>query len=54
MRVWSGVGTVSTAAIGVWYFKEPATATKMVFIGLIIVGVMGLHAVGVEESDLRP
>ena len=42
--VWSGVGTVLTAAIGVWYFKEPATATKMVFIGLIIVGVMGLHA----------
>jgi small multidrug resistance pump len=42
--VWSGVGTVATAAIGIWYFKEPATALKMVSIGLIIVGVFGLHA----------
>jgi small multidrug resistance pump len=42
--VWSGVGTVLTALIGVWYFKEPATAMKMSCIGLIIIGVMGLHA----------
>lgn len=42
--VWSGVGTVLTAIIGIWYFKEPATAVKMVSIGLIIVGVMGLHS----------
>ncbi len=41
--VWSGVGTVLTAAIGVWYFKEPATAVKLVFIGLIVIGVIGLH-----------
>lgn len=42
--VWSGVGTVLTAMIGFWYFKEPATALKMASIGLIIAGVMGLHA----------
>jgi small multidrug resistance pump len=42
--VWSGVGTVATAAIGIWVFKEPATALKMVSIGLIVVGVFGLHA----------
>jgi small multidrug resistance pump len=42
--VWSGVGTVLTAAIGVWYFKEPATAMKLVCIGLIVIGVMGLHS----------
>jgi small multidrug resistance pump len=43
--VWSGVGTVLTAAIGVWYFKEPATAAKLACIGLIVIGVIGLHAV---------
>jgi small multidrug resistance pump len=43
--VWSGVGTVLTAAIGVWYFKEPATAAKLCCIGLIVIGVIGLHAV---------
>lgn len=42
--VWSGVGTVLTALIGVYYFKEPATAVKMVSIGLIVIGVMGLHS----------
>lgn len=42
--VWSGVGTLLTAMIGVCYFKEPATAIKMVSIGLIIIGVMGLHS----------
>jgi len=42
--VWSGVGTVITAAIGVWYFKEPATALKLASIGLVVIGVMGIHA----------
>ena len=42
--VWSGVGTVLTAIIGIWYFKETATAMKMVSIGLIVIGVMGLHS----------
>ncbi len=42
--VWSGVGTVLTAMIGFLYFKEPATTLKMVSIGLIVIGVFGLHA----------
>ena len=42
--VWSGVGTVLTALIGICYFKEPATAVKLVSIGLIVIGVMGLHS----------
>jgi small multidrug resistance pump len=42
--VWSGVGTALTAAIGIYYFKEPATAVKMVSLGLIVIGVIGLHS----------
>lgn len=41
--VWSGVGTVLTGLIGIYYFKEPATAIKLVSIGLIVIGVIGLH-----------
>ncbi|MEN9538163.1 MAG: hypothetical protein RLZZ126_398 [Pseudomonadota bacterium] len=41
--VWSGVGTVATAFIGMWWFKEPATALKLVCISLIVMGVLGLH-----------
>ena len=42
--VWSGVGTVATAIIGFWLFRESATALKLVCIGLIVIGVIGLHA----------
>jgi small multidrug resistance pump len=42
--VWSGVGTVATAAIGILYFKEPGTALKLASISLIVIGVMGVHA----------
>ena len=42
--VWSGVGTVITAAIGIWYFEEPTTALKLASIGLVVIGVMGIHA----------
>lgn len=42
--VWSGVGTVLTAMIGFWWFREPATAVKLASIGLIVIGVIGLHA----------
>lgn len=42
--VWSGVGTLLTALIGAFYFKEPMTALKMASAGLIVIGVFGLHA----------
>ena len=48
--VWSGVGTVLTALIGFMYFKEPATALKLVSIGLIVIGVMGLHGASQQAA----
>ena len=47
--IWSGVGTALTGAIGILYFKEPATAIKMVSLTLIIVGVMGLQSASVAK-----
>lgn len=40
--IWTGIGTVGTAALGILLFKEPATMLRMSFIGLIIVGIIGL------------
>ena len=40
--IWAGLGLALIAAIGILYFKEPVTAVKMVSIGLIVVGVVGL------------
>jgi len=44
--VWSGVGTALIATIGVIWFREPVTAIKLVSLGLIIVGVVGLNLAG--------
>jgi small multidrug resistance pump len=44
--VWSGVGTALIAAIGVFWFKEPVTALKLISLGLIILGVIGLNLSG--------
>lgn len=41
--VWSGVGTVLIATVGVVYFKEVMSLRKFVFLSLIIVGVIGIH-----------
>lgn len=42
MIKWAGVGLALITAIGILYFKEPATIQKMVFIVLVLVGVIGL------------
>jgi small multidrug resistance pump len=44
--IWSGVGTALIATIGVLWFKEPATALKLISLGLIIIGVVGLNLSG--------
>lgn len=47
--IWSGVGTALTAAIGIFYFKEPATAIKLASLGLIVIGVIGLHSASLAK-----
>jgi quaternary ammonium compound-resistance protein SugE len=40
--VWTGIGTVGTALLGIWLFREPPTVMRLVCIGLIITGIVGL------------
>lgn len=44
--VWSGLGTTLIALIGIFYFREPSTTIKILSIGLIIIGVIGLNLSG--------
>ena len=48
--IWSGVGTALIALIGIWYFKESVSVVKIASIGLIIIGVVGLHLSGEYSS----
>jgi quaternary ammonium compound-resistance protein SugE len=43
--VWTGIGTIGTAVLGMILFHEPATAIRLVCIGLIITGIIGLKLV---------
>lgn len=40
--VWTGIGTVGTAILGIVLFREPATAMRLVCIALIVTGIVGL------------
>ena len=40
--VWTGIGASGTALLGIWLFREPASAIRLICIGLIIIGVLGL------------
>lgn len=41
--VWSGVGTILVAAVGIVYFHESVSAKKIFFLLLIVIGVIGIH-----------
>ncbi|ODS99911.1 MAG: molecular chaperone [Gemmatimonadetes bacterium SCN 70-22] len=40
--VWVGVGAVGTAALGIVLFGEPANVMRVVSLGLIVAGIIGL------------
>src|SRR3954467_4472538 len=43
--VWTGIGAVGTATLGIYLFGEPATAFRLASIGLIVAGIVGLKLV---------
>jgi len=44
--VWTGIGAIGVALIGIFYFNESRHFWRLFFIGLIVVGVMGLRLSG--------
>ncbi|MFZ5732404.1 MAG: quaternary ammonium compound efflux SMR transporter SugE [Pseudomonadota bacterium] len=43
--VWTGIGSVGTAILGIYLFGDPATAMRLACIGLIVAGIIGLKVV---------
>lgn len=48
--VWTGIGAVGAALLGVILFNEPATAARIVCIVLIIAGIAGLKILGADAN----
>lgn len=40
--VWTGIGAVGAAILGMLFFKEPATVARIACIAAIVVGILGL------------
>ena len=40
--VWTGIGAVGTAALGIFLFGESASPARLACIGLIVAGLVGL------------
>jgi quaternary ammonium compound-resistance protein SugE len=43
--VWTGIGAVGTAVLGIYLFGEPAGAARLASIGMIVAGIVGLKLV---------
>ncbi|PYF01147.1 quaternary ammonium compound-resistance protein SugE [Rhodopseudomonas faecalis] len=43
--VWAGIGAAGTAVLGIMLFGDPATALRLMCIGLIVAGIVGLKLV---------
>ena len=41
--VWTGIGVVGTFVLGMVLLKEPVVVARFVFVGLIILGMVGLR-----------
>ncbi|WPH15779.1 quaternary ammonium compound efflux SMR transporter SugE [Variovorax paradoxus] len=40
--VWTGIGAVGTVILGIVLFHEPANAARLICVGLIVAGILGL------------
>jgi quaternary ammonium compound-resistance protein SugE len=43
--VWTGIGTVGTAVLGIALFGESTDPLRLLCIGLIVIGIAGLKVV---------
>ena len=43
--VWTGIGALGTAILGMWLFGESVAPARLVCLGLIVAGIVGLKIV---------
>jgi quaternary ammonium compound-resistance protein SugE len=48
--IWTGIGAVGTALIGIFVFGEPRTAARLVCIVLIVAGIVGLKLASSSQA----
>jgi len=46
--VWTGIGAVGAVILGIVLFHEPASAPRLLCVGLILAGIIGLKLVSAD------
>lgn len=46
--VWTGIGTIGAAILGMILFDEPRTIGRLLCIGMIVVGILGLKMIALK------
>ncbi|MGD9790790.1 MAG: multidrug efflux SMR transporter [Phycisphaerales bacterium] len=46
--VWVGIGALGTSIVGIVHFKEGVTPARLVFLGLLVVAIVGLKLASKE------
>ena len=49
--VWTGIGAIGAAVLGIAIFKEPVTAPRLFCLALIVAGIVGLKFVTPEQGS---
>lgn len=52
--MWTGIGTVGAAILGIALFREPATPLRLLCILLIVVGIVGLKFGAAPPRNVSP
>jgi quaternary ammonium compound-resistance protein SugE len=40
--IWTGIGALGAVIVGIFFFKEPLSALRLLFALLLLVGIIGL------------
>jgi small multidrug resistance pump len=41
--IWAGLGTAFITVIGIFWFREPSSAFRLISLAFVVMGVIGLH-----------
>ena len=46
--VWTGIGAIGAVLVGILFFNESKDVLRLIFVGFILIGIVGLKAVSSE------
>jgi quaternary ammonium compound-resistance protein SugE len=46
--VWTGIGAVGTAVVGIAFYKDPVTFWRLFFLAILVAAVVGLRATSAD------